>query len=497
MTISKNYIALLSGILVFLIVLILPAPSGLSVPGKNTAAVVLLMSIWWITGAIPIYATAFLPLALYPVLKILPAADTASNYGHNYVLMLLAGFILAKSIETQNLHKRIALVLMNIFGTSRKKIILSIMLATAFLSMWIANVTSALLMLPIALAIIKKEESDAPEGTNNKFPKALMLGVAYSATIGGVGTLIGSPTNLILIGVMEKLFPDAPPITFFNWLKIGLPVMLIFLPLVWYYLIKYFKVEGNLSKDQTLIKDELSALGRMSKGEKGVMFVFILAIFGWVFREGFVFGQIVIPGWGSLLGLDEFIHDSAVAMFCAILLFILPASKNRRLIDWKEASQIPWGVVMIVGGGYAVADGFKSTGLADWLGYQLVFIHNYPSLMVLLIVVAFILFFTEVNSNTATINIFLPVLASLALAAHTNPLLLMIPATVASSFAFMMPAGTGPNTVVFASERITVADMAKCGLWLKLISLILLTLILYLIVMPWLNLETTLPVWAN
>ena len=492
---SKKYIGLLSGLIVFFVVLCLPEPAGMSVAAKNAAAVVLIMSIWWISGAIPIYATAFLPLVLFPLLKILPAADTAANYGHNYVLMLLAGFILAKAIETQNLHKRIALVLINTFGTSRKKIILSIMIATAFISMWIANVTAALLMLPIALAIILKEET----GTSGKssFSTALMLGVAYAATIGGVGTLIGSPTNLILIGIMEKLFPDAPPITFFSWLKIGLPVMLIFLPVVWFYLVKYFRISGKLSDDDSIIKNELKALGKMTPGEKRVTYVFLLAVFGWVFREGFVFGQTVIPGWGSLLGLDEYVHDSTVAMFCALLLFILPADKNKRLMDWKAASQIPWGVAMIVGGGYAVAEGFKTTGLADWLGSQLVFISNFPSLLVLLIVVAFILFFTEVNSNTATANIFLPVLASLAVAANTNPLLLMIPATIAASFAFMMPAGTGPNTVIFASERITVAEMAKCGLWLKLISLVLLTVILYFIVMPWLNLETSLPVWAR
>jgi sodium-dependent dicarboxylate transporter 2/3/5 len=197
------------------------------------------------------------------------------------------------------------------------------------------------------------------------------------------------------------------------------------------------------------------------------------------------------------LGLDDYVHDSTVAMVCALLLFILPADKNKRLMDWKSASQIPWGVAMIVGGGYAVAEGFKTTGLAEWLGSQLVFISNLPSLIILLIVVAFILFFTEVNSNTATANIFLPVLASLGVAGNMNPLLLMIPATIAASFAFMMPAGTGPNTVIFASERITVAEMAKCGLWLKLISLILLTIILYFIVMPWLNLQTSLPAWAH
>jgi sodium-dependent dicarboxylate transporter 2/3/5 len=493
--ISRKYIGLLIGLIVFFIVIFLPEPAGMSVAAKNAAAVVLIMSIWWISGAIPIYATAFLPLVLFPLLKILPAAETAANYGHNYVLMLLAGFILAKAIETQNLHKRIALVLINTFGTSRRKIILSIMTATAFISMWIANVTAALLMLPIALAIILKEET----GTNEKssFSTALMLGVAYAATIGGVGTLIGSPTNLILIGIMEKLFPGAPPITFFSWLKIGIPVMLIFLPVVWFYLVKYFRISGKLSDDDSIIKNELKALGKMTPGEKRVTYVFLLAIFGWVFREGFTFGSTVIPGWGSLLGLDDYVHDSTVAMVCALLLFILPADKNKRLMDWKSASQIPWGVAMIVGGGYAVAEGFKTTGLAEWLGSQLVFISNLPSLIILLIVVAFILFFTEVNSNTATANIFLPVLASLGVAGNMNPLLLMIPATIAASFAFMMPAGTGPNTVIFASERITVAEMAKCGLWLKLISLILLTIILYFIVMPWLNLQTSLPAWAH
>ena len=493
--ISKKQIGLLSGLAVFFVTLALPEPAGLSVAGKNAAAVVLLMSIWWISGAIPIYATAFLPLVLYPLLKILPAAETAANYGHNYVLMLLAGFILAKAIETQNLHKRIALVLINAFGTSRKRIILSMMMATAFMSMWIANVTAALLMLPIGLAIIMKEEKESSE--KSPFSRALMLGLAYSATIGGVGTLIGSPTNLILIGVMEKLFPEAPPITFFSWLKIGLPVMLIFLPVTWYYLVRHFRISGNLSDDQTVIRDEMKALGKMSPGERRVMYVFLLAIFGWVFREGFVFGQTVIPGWGSLLGLDEYVHDSTVAMFCALLLFMIPANRERRLINWKEAGQIPWGVVMIVGGGYAVAEGFKATGLAQWLGNQLVFINSLPSLLVLLIVVTFILFFTEVNSNTATANIFLPVLASLAVAGGANPLLLMIPATIASSFSFMMPAGTGPNTVIFASERITIAEMAKCGLWLKMITIILLTLILYLIVMPWLNLDPALPSWAR
>lgn len=490
----KGYTGLFSGILVFLIIIFLPAPESMTVEAKNAAAVVMLMSIWWIAGSIPIYATALVPLALYPMLGILSANETAVNYGHNYVLMLLAGFILAKAIETQNLHKRIALVLIHTFGTSKRKIILMVMIATAFMSMWIANVTSALLMLPIGLSIISKEEES---NKTSSFSTALVLAIAYSATIGGTSTLLGSPTNLILLGIMEKLFPEAPTITFFTWLKIGLPVMLVFLPVASIYLFKYFRINGDLNGDDTLIKNELLALGKIRPAEKRVMFVFILAILGWVFREDIVIGNNVLKGWASLLGLENYVHDSTVAIVIALLLFILPADKNNRLIDWKAAGQIPWGVVIIVGGGYAIAAGFKSTGLAAWLGHQLVFINDYPSLIVLLIVVAFIMFFSEVNSNTATVNIFLPVLASMAVASLTNPLLLMIPATIASSFSFMMPAGTGPNTVIFASERITISEMAKCGLGLKLISLFLLTLILYFIIIPMLGLEETLPFWAK
>lgn len=492
---TGKYLGLSAGIGLFVVILLFPEPTGMTVAAKNAAAVVVLMSTWWISGAIPIYVTAFVPLALFPLLKILPAGETAQNYGHSYVLMLLAGFILAKAIESQNLHRRIACLLMTAFGTSRRIILLSIMVTVAFISMWISNVTTTVLMLPIALAIIAQEENRMDEGS--KFPKALMFGVAYSATIGGVGTLIGSPTNLIFAGITEKLFPGAPPVNFYNWLKMGFPVMIIFLPLVWIYLVKYFHISGRLVQNANERKQALKNLGKMTTGEKGVLFIFLLAVFGWVFKDGFEFGNLIIPGWGKLFRLDSYIHDSTVAMVCAILLFILPDGKGKPLIDWKQASQIPWGVAMIVGGGFALAESFKTTGLAEWIGNQLYFINALPPLIVLILVLVFIMVFTEFNPNTATVNIFLPVLASMGIAAKTNPLLLMIPATIASSFAFMMPVGTGPNTVIFGSERISVADMAKCGLWLKLISLVLLVLILYFIVMPSLHMETSLPSWAE
>lgn len=493
---SKKYSGIIGGIIAFVVILLLPTPTGMSVEAKGAAAVVVLMSVWWVTEAIPVYVTAFVPLVLYPPMRILSPADTAANYGHSYALMFLAVFFLAKAIETQNLHKRIALSIINIFGNSRQKIVLSMMIATAVVSMWIANVTTALMMLPIGLSILAKD--DEVEGAQkNLFAPGLMLAIAYSASIGGLVTLIGSPTNMIFVGIYEKMFPKAPPINFFIWLKIGVPILIILIPVFWYFIIRYFKIEGNLSNNLTIIKEELDALGKMSSGEKRVLYVAAITVFGWVFKDDLILGQIVIPGWTGIFGITGNVHDGTIAMASAILLFMIPANKERRLINWKEASQIPWGVVMIVGGGYAVAEGFVSTGLADWLGSQLSFINGYPFFMILVIVISFVLFFTEFNSNTASANILLPVLASTAIAASINPLLLMIPATIACSCAFMMPAATGPNTVVFASERVSVAQMVKCGFWLNIITLVLLTIILYFIIIPWLDLEMALPLWAK
>ena len=492
---NKKYIAIIGGIAFLVAALLLPVPPGMTPEARNAAAVALLMAIWWITEAIPIYATAFLPMVLFPLLRILPATETAINYGHDLVLMLISGFFIAKAIETQNLHKRIALVLIKALGTSRPRILLSIMIATAFLSMWIANVTAALMMLPIGLAIITKEETLG--NASPKFGAAIMLGIAYASSIGGVATLIGTPTNLIFSGMMTKIFPLAPKVSFFTWLKVGIPILIIFLPLIWYYLVYFFKIKGSIPGNRELIEDELKGIGKMSAGEKRVMYIFIFTVIGWVFREGFAFDRIVIPGWGTLLGIGEYVSDSTVGMLSALLLFMLPAGNGKRLLDWKTAGSIPWGVGVIVGGGYAMAASFKSTGLADWLGNQLAFVSSYPTLIVLVIVVGAVLLFTEMNSNTATANIFLPVLASMAVAGSINPMLLMIPATFACSFVFIMPAGTGPNTVIFASNKLTVPDMAKSGIWLKLISMILLPLLLYILMIYILGIDLALPVWAK
>lgn len=491
-----KYSGLIGGIALFILLLLLPLPPGMSPEARNAGAVTLLMAFWWITEAIPIYATAFVPMVLFPTLKILPAGDTAINYGHDMVLMMISGFFIAKAIENQNLHKRIALVIIRALGTSRPVILFSIMLATAFLSMWIANVTGALMMLPIGMAIAAKEESAGDK--NSKFGTALMIGIAYAASIGGVATLIGSPTNLIFSGMMTKIFPEAPPISFLSWLKIGLPLVVIFLPLAWYYLVNYYKIKGSIPGSLEHIDEEIKSIGKMSNGEKRVMWVFVLTVLGWVSRTGFTIDETVIPGWAALLGLQDYVKDSTVGMFSALLLFALPTGEHhKRLLDWKSASTIPWGVGVIVGGGYAIADSFKVTGLAEWLGVQLAFVSSYPFLIVLFIIVGFILIFTELNSNTATANIFIPVLASMAIASSVNPMLLMIPATFACSFVFIMPAGTGPNTVIFGSNMVTVPEMFKCGIGLKVISLILLPIVLYILLVFVSEIEFSLPIWAK
>lgn len=460
-------------------------------------AVTLLMAIWWLTEAIPIYATAFVPMALFPLLGVLETDDVAESYGHSYVIMLLCGFFIAKVIESQQLHRRIALTVLKHLGSNQQKIILSFMLVSAFLSMWIANVAVVLLMLPIATAVIDRTE-EAEGDETSKFGLALMLATAYACSIGGTATLIGTPVNMVFAGIVGELFPAAPEINFFTWIKIGFPLVVVFIPVIWLYIIKYFRISNRFQLDRTAFARELATLGPPSDGEKKAFVVFLFTAIGWIFRSDFDFGSFRVPGWGSLLGVEDYLHDSTVAVIGALMLFAMTNKRTGKpLLTWKEAATVPWGIVMIVGGGYAIARSFQKTGLAAWIGGHMDFIGAYSPLMILLIVTTFIVFLTEINSNTATANIFLPVLAAVAVAARINPLFLMIPATFACSFAFMMPSGTGTNTVIFASGKVSIPEMAKCGLWLNLISVVLLTAMLYFVVIPILGLEMTLPVWIG
>ncbi len=490
---STNRIGLWLGILLFLAILVLPAPAGLSLEGKKMGAIALLMVVWWVTEAIPIYVTAFLPVVLFPVLGVLNSAETTKVYGHDYVLMLLGAFILAKGVQKQNLHRRIALRTIGLLGTGQRKIILGFMIATALLSMWITNMAVVLIMLPIATSLIEKQE----ENNTRNFGLALLLGIAYAASIGGTGTLIGTPPNLVFAGLMDKLYPGAPEIGFVDWMKIALPLVVIFIPVIWAYLVLFLRIRKDAKLINFGLADEMDRLGRMRSGEKRVLIIFLITALGWVFRKDLIIGNFVLPGWGSLLGVADYVHDSTVALFGAILLFLIGDGKGGKLMDWRTASSVPWGVAMFLGGGLALGSGFKSTGLAEWMGNSFLFMGNLPEFLILLGIVALIIFITEVNSNTATATIFLPVLAAMGVAGSINPLLVMVPATFACSFAFMMPSGTGTNTVIFASGRIRVADMAKTGFWLNLICIVLLPLLLYYFILPIMGITAELPNWAE
>ncbi len=491
---SKKRLLFWVGLILFITFLVIPPPEGMTREAAKTSAVALLMICWWIGECIPIYITAFIPVVLFPLLGIATSAETTRNFGHDYVLMLLGGFMLAKGVEQQGLHKHIALSILAKLGTNRKNIVLGFILATALLSMWITNMAVVLIILPIALAIIKKEEENGEQ--NNRFALALLLAIAYSASIGGTGTLIGTPPNLVFTGMMEKLFPEAPAFSFFEWMKIGIPLLVIFLPLLWFYIIRFYKIEGSLSSG-SIIETEIKQLGGLTVAQKRVLLVFIITALGWIFRRDFMIDDTRIPGWGSLLGVASYVHDSTVAMLGAIMLFVLSDGKKGKLLSWKVAQDVPWGVAMFLGGGLALGYAVKTTGLTDWLGESLKALDQLPGFVLIFVVVTAMIFITEVNSNTATATIFLPVLAAIGGYAGINPLVLMIPATFACSFAFMLPTGTGTNTVIFASERLTIPDMVKAGFWFNIICIIVLPMVLYYIIFPIAGIDSSVPEWLT
>ncbi|MBI2424269.1 MAG: SLC13/DASS family transporter [Candidatus Hydrogenedentes bacterium] len=500
----KRYqlIGLCGGLALFFLVLLMPAPAGMPPSAQRTAAVTCLMAAWWMTEAIPISATGLAPLVLFPLLGILNSEETGANYGEDGVLLLTGGFFIAKSIESNNLHRRIALVILNRGGVDRARVLLSFMAVTAFLSLWMANVTTTLMMLPIALAIVSKD--DAAGTDSNGFAPALMLGIAWAATIGGCGTLVGTPTNVILVGVLKNLYPEAPPITFLTWMAFGIPMVLLMIPVTWYYLKRMCRLEGAISGGQSVIADELAELGPMTTPEKRVLVIGILTALAWLFRADIHLDSVVIPGWASLLGVQDQVHDATVAMCAALLLFTLPAGKTkgkdeppRRLLTMQAAKTIPWDIMFIVGGGYALADAYEATGLVVWLGQELAFVVSLPTILMLFFVILAIVLITEINSNTATANVCLPILGAMAVAGGVHPLLLMIPGTVACSYAWMLPSGTGGNAAVFASGKLTIGQMIRYGFFLNFISIPVMVLVAYLIIVPLFGLSGGTPAWAQ
>ncbi|SNR56001.1 solute carrier family 13 (sodium-dependent dicarboxylate transporter), member 2/3/5 [Maribacter sedimenticola] len=467
-----KWLGLVLGPLSFILIISFFHPEGLSKEANAVLASTLWIAIWWITEVIPIAVTALLPLVLFPLSGGLDLAATSGSFGHKYVFLYMGGFVIAIAIEKWNLHRRIALHIINLIGSDVRKIILGFMVATAFLSMWISNTATSVMMLPIGLAIIKqlRDNPDTIEDENQIFGKALMLAIAYSASIGGLATLIGTPPNLVLAGVVLDNY--GYEITFMQWFMFGLPISVLLLFICWKYLTRFafsFKQKSFPGGKQE-IKRLLSTLGKISYEEKIIAFVFALTAFCWITRSFLL--QRILPN----------LDDTIIAIFFAILLFLIPSKKKgHQLINWEEAVKMPWGIILLFGGGMALAKGFEVSGLAVFIGNQMTSLAGLPIFLLIVVLITAVNFLTEITSNLATTAMLLPVLAPMALSIDVHPFILMVGAAVAASCAFMLPVATPPNAVVFGSGYLRIPDMVSKGFFMNIISIIILTFFVYFI----------------
>lgn len=449
----------------------------------NTLAVALLMAIWWITEVVPLAITSLLPIVLFPALGIMDGKAVSTTYFNHVIFLFIGGFLVALAIQKWNLHKRIALNILRVIGRSPGRILLGFMFATAFLSMWISNTATAMLMVPILMSIIAKLELINGRKAMQHFSVGLLLCIAYSASIGGIATLVGTPPNLSFARIFDIYFPNAPEISFAIWFFFAFPITVILFVILFIYL--YFIFIRRKNKLKSLSREEIineyKALGKKQFEEKVILILFIGLAFLWFFRADIVIGSIHIPGWSNLFDQPQLFNDGTVAILVAILLFLIPSKQEPGtfLMDWKAAEAIPWEIILLFGGGFALASGFKESGLSMWFGQQLIWLKEVHPLLLILCISFLVTFLTEVTSNTATVESLLPILAGLAVSIEVNPLLFMLPATVAGSLAFMLPVATPPNAIVFGTNQITVIQMAKTGLVLNLIGIIVLTLITY------------------
>ena len=498
-TLSQKIGLGLGPILFFLIWLFFD--SGTAYPkAAPMAAVAILMATWWITDAIPLFATALLPMILFPLMGILKGKLIAPVYINSTIFLFLGGFMIALTMEKWNLHKRIALFIIRLIGGGPSRIILGFMVASSFLSMWISNTATAIMMVPIGMAIVLQLEEKFGEKETQKFTIGLMLSIAYACSLGGIATLVGTPPNLSFSRIFEITFPDADPITFGTWILIGLPITLSLLAFVWVLITKlFFRVPKHIAIDKSLIFKEYKELGPMTFEEKVVLGVFSVTAFLWVFRMDLNLGLFTIPGWSNLLPSAALIDDGTVAMTMAMILFFIPSKQRQSHIMGADIiKKLPWDIVLLFGGGFALAKGFQVTGLSIFIGNKFAGLADVPPFFMILSNCMGITFLTELTSNTATTEMILPILASMGVAMHTNPLILMIPATISASCAFMMPVATPPNAIIFGSGKVKIAEMAKTGILINIMGAIIISVVFYFLGTAIFSIDmNTLPSWAT
>ena len=470
---TTKWVGLALGIAVFTLIMLLPAPEGLSVMGWRTAAVALLMASWWVSEVIPISVTAMLPLVLFPVLGISDISQTATPYANPMIFLFMGGFIIAIAMQEWGLHRRVALNIIRVIGSRPKSIIAGFMLSAMFMSMWVSNTAATMMMLPIALSVIQltknNQNSPAEEKQYHYFAVALMLAIAFSASVGGLATVIGTPTNALLIGFVNESY--GIEISFAQWMLVGIPIAVFGFPIIYYVLthIVYPVRFKTLPGGREYIEKEVHELGQMSRPEAIVATVFTLVAVLWMTRP--LIERHLFTG----------ISDAGIAIFGAILLFLIPVNikKGQFMLSWKAAERLPWGVLILFGGGLTLAGAIQRTGLAEWIGGFFGALSGWPIILIILIVALVIIMFTELASNSATAAAFLPIMGSVAMGIGENPLLLAVPVAVVASCAFMLPVATPPNAIVYGSNVMTIPEMARAGLVLNVCFAVLITLLTY------------------
>ena len=449
---NARILGLAGGIATFVLMLLLPAPTGMSATAWLVAALTVLMAIWWMTEAVPLTVTALLPFLLVPMFGIMPAAAIAKEYYSPILFLILGGAFIALAIERVGLHRRLALALLARAGGTAWGLLFAFMMATAILSMFISNTSTALIMMPIALAVLAAVKT--PEGDTTGMAGALAMGIAFAASIGGLGTLVGSPTNAIAAGLIEKALEAE--ISFALWAAYGVPIVLLAIPLAMAILIRV----QQLPKDGFDVASARSAIGHAgawSQAEKRLVPIFLIVFLAWV-----------VQPWVEPLLPQGALTDGTIAVAGALLLFVVPDGTGRPLLIWKEADRAPWGVIMMFGGGLALAAAITESGLAAWLGEVLAPLRHVHPLIIAFALCGLVVLITEFASNVATSSGVMPVVAALIGATGVDPLLLAMPAAMAASWGFMLPSGTGPNAIAWASGHIALPRMLKAGLWLDL-----------------------------
>jgi sodium-dependent dicarboxylate transporter 2/3/5 len=458
---------LVLGPLLFVLTLVFFEPEGLSSAGRAVLATTLWVATWWITEAIPIPVTSLLPVALLPLTGALEGDAVVAAYGNDIIFLFLGGFSLAIAMEKWNLHQRIALSIVAAIGTSPRRIVLGFMVATAFLSMWVSNTAATMMMIPVGLAVVYQASRSLRGGEFAddlpRFEKSVIFGIGYAATIGGLGTLIGTPPLAVLAATTGELFGES--VSFGGWMVFGVPLAALLLALAWFYLtgVKLRVRFRQLPGGREIIREERRSLGRMSAQEKLVLGVFLGTAFMWVSRSFLWEG--LLPG----------ISDGVIAIVATVVLFTLPTRgvREKRILQWEDSKRIPWGILLLFGGGLAIAAGFVDTGLSAWIGEQLRVLDGVDVILTIVIATALVLFLTEITSNAATATMILPVMAALAVSLNIHPYALMVPCAMAANCAFMLPVGTPPNAIMFGTGRVTIMEMVRNGFWLNVIALAL------------------------